>query len=212
KKQHHQKERRESRKRGGERAAAVAEPGGGQHSGKSEHGPETEHGKRAELARGRQARIVTERNGGPNSTNGPAPCVRRLDARARVRADVSDTLLRLVDESGGQKIFVADCLVAAGWDTAGAAIHFFGVRVVCAGDGKVAREGNRAGRDREADDIARGGDFWDGIIVSRAGICARLSVVAVDGFVARRRSEYPWAFHDAHGSAVLGHGRRRRRD
>ena len=60
KEQSHQKEKRESRERGGELAAAVALPGGVQRSGESEHGPETEHRERAELAGGRQERIVTQ--------------------------------------------------------------------------------------------------------------------------------------------------------
>src|SRR6202171_3159560 len=59
KKQHHQKEKRESCERGSERAATIAQPGGVQRSGKSQHGPETEHRERAELARCGQARIVT---------------------------------------------------------------------------------------------------------------------------------------------------------
>src|SRR6267378_2178674 len=205
KKQHHQKEKRESRERGGERLAAVAEPRGVQRSGQSQHGPETEHGERAELARGGQARIVTERNGGPNSTNGEAAGIHRLDAGPCVRTDVSDALLRLLDESGGEEIVVTDCLVAAGRDAAGAAIHFFGGGVVCPGDGKIARKGNRAQRYRQADDSARGGDFWHGPAVSRAGVCAGLSLVAVDGFAARGRAQYSWALDDAHGSVVLGH-------
>jgi len=128
-----------------------------------------------------------------------------------VRADVSDALLRLVDEPGGEKVVVIDWVVEAGRDAARPALYFFGGRVVCAGDGKVAREGNRAQRHREANDFARRGSFWDGVAFSRAGICAGLSVVAVDGSVARRRSKHSRAFHDAHGRVVLGHRRWRRR-
>jgi len=40
-----------------------------------------------------------------------------------VRADVSDALLRLLDEPGGQEVVVADWVVAAGWNAAGAAVH-----------------------------------------------------------------------------------------
>ncbi len=112
-----------------------------------------------------------------------------------MRADVSDALLRLLDEPGGQEIVVADCLVSAGRDASRAAVYFFSGSVVRAGDGKIAREGNRAQDNRQTNDSARRGDFWDGIAVSRAGICARLSVVAVDGFAARpthRPKFLPW--------------------
>src|SRR5260370_28082078 len=99
-----------------------------------------------------------------------------------------------------------DCLVAAGREGPGGAVHLLGGSVVRAGDRKIAREGNRAQHYRETNDSARRGDFWDGLAVSCAGICARLSVVAVDGFAARRRAKYSWAFHDAHGRAALGDG------
>jgi hypothetical protein len=108
-----------------------------------------------------------------------------------------------VDEPGGEEGVFADWVVAAGWDAAGAAFYFFGGSVVCAGDGEIAGEGNRAGRDREANDSARGGDFRDGVAVSRAGICAGISLVTVDGFAARGCAEHPGAFDDAHGCAVL---------
>src|SRR6266699_3336313 len=97
-------------------------------------------------------------------------------------------------------------VVEAGRDAARAALHFFGGCVVCFGDGKVAREGNRAPDNREANHFARRGSFWLGLGVSRARICAGLSVVAVDGSAARRRSKYPRAIHDANGCVVLGHG------
>src|SRR6266850_642209 len=131
----------------------------------------------------------------------------RLDARTCVRADVSDALLRLVDEPGGEEIVVSDWVVEAGRYAARAAVHLFGGRFVRACDGKVAREGNRAQDNREANDSARRGSFWDGVAFSRAGICAGLSVVAVDGSAARRRSKYPGSFHDADGCVVLGHWR-----
>src|SRR5260370_16171854 len=162
---HHQKEKREGRKRGSEGAAAVALPGRVQCTGKSQHGPQTEHGERAELAHGRQAGIVTERNGGPNSNTGETPRVYRLDARTGVRTDVSDALLRLVDEPGGEEVVFADCMVAAGRNAAGAIVYFFGRRVVCAGDGKIAREGNRAQCGCEANDSARRGNLLGGVAV-----------------------------------------------
>src|SRR5467141_3977475 len=136
-----------------------------------------------------------------------ATSLHRLDARTCVRADVSDALLRLVDEPGGEEIVVSDWVVEAGRYAARAAVHLFGGRFVRACDGKVAREGNRAQDNREANDSARRGSFWDGVAFSRAGICAGLSVVAVDGSAARRRSKYPGSFHDADGCVVLGHRR-----
>src|SRR2546429_9702672 len=57
-------------------------------------------------------------------------CIHRLDARTCVRADVSDALLRLVDEPGGEEIVVIDWVVEAGRDAARAALHFFGGRGV----------------------------------------------------------------------------------
>src|SRR5207302_8161807 len=130
-------------------------------------------------------------------------CLHRLDARPCVRTDVSDALLRLLDEPGGQEIVVIDWVVQTGWNVAGAALHFLGGRVFRVGDGKVARKGNRAQHHREANDFARGGSLWHGPVVSHAGICAGLPVVAVDGFAARRRSKHPGPFDDAHGSVVL---------
>src|SRR5260370_4119240 len=65
-------------------------------------------------------------------------CIHRLDARTCVRADVSDALLRFVDEPGGEEVFFSDWVVEAGRDAARAAVHFFGGGVVCFGDGKVA--------------------------------------------------------------------------
>src|SRR5260221_307390 len=88
-------------------------------------------------------------------------CLHRLDERAGVRADVSDALLRFVDEPGGQEVVFADCLVAARRDASRAVVYFFGGRIVCAGDREIAREGNRAQRDRETDYFARRGDFWN---------------------------------------------------
>src|SRR5260370_6316012 len=131
-------------------------------------------------------------------------CVHRLDAGTRVRADVSDALLRLVDESGGQEIVFAHCMVAAGWDAAGATIYCFGGSFVRAGDGKIAGEGDRTQHNRETNHSARSGNFWARTAVSGARIRAGLSLVAVDGSAARRCAKHYRAFHDAHGCAVLG--------
>src|SRR5260370_19522448 len=159
KKQHHQKGKRESRQRGGEGPATIAQPGGVQRPGKSRHGPETEHGERAELARGGAGRIVTQREGRAHSTYGTTAGIHRLDARTGVRADVSDALLRLVDEPGGEEVVVIDWVVEAGRDAAGAVVHFFGGAVVCGGDGKVARKGNRADGNPGANDAPRPRSF-----------------------------------------------------
>ena len=70
KEQHHQKQQRESGERGSQGAASVTQPGGVQRCCQSQHGPESEHRERAELARGGQARIVTQGDGRPNSTTG----------------------------------------------------------------------------------------------------------------------------------------------
>src|SRR6266478_2749157 len=102
-------------------------------------------------------------------------------------------------------------MVAARRDAPRAFVYFFGGCVFRAGYGEIAREGNRAQRDRETDYFARRGDFWNGLAVSRAGICPRLSLVTVDGFTAGRRAKHPWAFHDADGRPVLGHWRGQRR-
>src|SRR5438094_7906696 len=98
-----------------------------------------------------------------------------------MRADVSDALLRLLDEPGGEEIVITDWLVTDGWDAAGATICFFGGDIVCVGDGEAAREGHRAKHYREADDSAWRGNLRDGSLVSRAGIRHGLSVVTVDG-------------------------------
>src|SRR5260370_8030778 len=94
-------------------------------------------------------------------------------------------------------------MVAAGRDASRAVVYFFGRRIVRAGDREIAREENRAQDNRETNDSARGGDFWNGIAISRAGICPRLSMVTVDGFAPSRRVKHPRAFHDAHGRSVL---------
>src|SRR5258708_30649469 len=127
-----------------------------------------------------------------------------------MRADVSDALLRLLDEPRGQEVVITNWVVAAGRYAPRTVVYFLGGGVVRAGDRETAREGNRAQCGCEANDFAGDGDFWHGTAVSRAGICAWLSLVAVDGSPARRRAKHPRAFHDAHGRAVLDDGRRHR--
>ena len=48
-----------------------------------------------------------------------------------------------MDESGGEEVIVvADGMVEAGWDAAGAAVYFSGGGFVCAGDRKIAGQKN----------------------------------------------------------------------
>src|SRR5882762_755916 len=71
--------------------------------------------------------------GGQCHKQNETACLHRLDERTGVRADVSDALLRFMDEPGSEEVVVADCLVAAGGDAAGPAVYILGGRVVCAG-------------------------------------------------------------------------------
>src|SRR5437879_2480616 len=161
KQQHHQKVESEGRKRSSEVAAAVAQPDAVKRSGESQHGPQAEQREHTELARGRQAKIVAQSDGRPNSptnatsaTSGSGlaaiqdepPCVYRLDARVGLRADVSNALLRLLAESRSEKILLADHLVAARRHVARAAVCFSRGGLFCAGHGTLERKGSKIGR------------------------------------------------------------------
>src|SRR6202790_4288615 len=95
-------------------------------------------------------------------------CLHRLDARTCVRADVSDALLRLVDEPGGEEGAVMDRVVEGGRDAARAALHFFvGGGVVGGGEKKGGGRGERETRDGKKTLWGGGGVFGGGFLFFR---------------------------------------------
>jgi len=92
-------------------------------------------------------------------------------------ADVSDALLRFVDELGGQEVVFADCMVAARRDASCAVVYFFGGCVFRAGDRKVARKGSGTRR------FARQ-TIWRGAEILWMGLLFRVQEFALG---------YPWS-------------------
>src|SRR5258708_12783110 len=95
--------------------------------------------------------MVAHRDGGPNSGwefgrgEAAAACLRRLDARAGMRADVSGALLQRLAEPRREEVGILS-VVASGGDVAGALVYFLGGNFVPAGYAAAPRKRHRAQR------------------------------------------------------------------
>src|SRR5581483_4353419 len=103
----------------------------------------------------------------------------RLDARAGLPADVPDALLRFLAQCRcAQDHFLY--VVAIGRNSSGAAVPVSGGHIVRASDGQASRQRRPRRTDRADYHPPRSRDLWPWVVVSRAGICDRISVGAVD--------------------------------
>src|SRR5258708_13626824 len=95
--------------------------------------------------------MVAHRDGGPNSGwefgrgEAAAACLRRLDARAGMRADVSGALLQRLAEPRPEEVGILSG-VASGGDVAGALIYFLGGNFFPDCSSAAVREGHPAQR------------------------------------------------------------------
>src|SRR5579864_2490459 len=122
----------------------------------------------------------------------------RLDARAGLRADVPDALLRFVARRRGAGYEVHG-LVTAGWNAARSAVSLPCRNFLRAADGPDAAKRIRAGSHRGQVNSARGGNLRARAAFSRAGVHSRPAVGAVDRSTPRGRAECDRNLADAHG-------------